>query len=229
MPRLSRKSATARLRAYLAQHAAGAGVRLPGERLLAAELGCSRANLRLCLDELERTGEIWRRHGQGTFTGPRPRHLPVSGHALIEGATPSHIIEARLLLEPPVAAEAARRADAADAAFLRARLSEGRAAATPSACEQADDRFHRAIATVAGNPVLAGVLAYLSGARRRAAWQRGWEQTYRRLAPREFQTVHCAQHEAVVEAIAAGDAAAAERAMQAHLETIRAAMPAARR
>lgn len=189
-------------------------------------LGCSRATLRACYAVLEREGEIWRHVGQGTFRGRRPAHMPVRDTLLVEGATPPDLMRARLLLEPQVAAEAAQRAGAADVRHLRRKVAEGRAAADRAACERADDAFHRAVAETSRNPVLIGFLVYLSGARRRVAWQREWDRTYRRIAKDEFQTLHSDQHARVVDAIAAADPAAASRAMTQHLEVIAAAMQA---
>ena len=204
------------------------GDRLPPERELARSLRCSRETLRACYAILEREGVIWRHVGQGTFRGRRPRHLPVRETLLVEGATPPDLMRARLLLEPQVAAEAALRADGPDIAKLRRKVAEGRAARDRSECELADDGFHRAVAETSGNPVLIGFLIYLSGARRRAAWQREWDRTYRRIAPNEFQTIHSDQHEAIVDAIELGDATAASDAMQRHLKAIEATMSADR-
>ncbi|WP_428645322.1 FCD domain-containing protein, partial [Roseibium sp.] len=71
---------------------------------------------------------------------------------------------------------------------------------------------------------LIGFLNYLSGARRRATWQRQWDRTYRRLGVDEFRTLHSDQHGRVVEAVAAADPEAASSAMVEHLNTIMSAM-----
>ena len=173
------------------------GERMPPERDLAERLGCSRQTLRSCLATLEKDGEIWRHIGQGTFCGSRPRHLPVRDTLLIEGATPPDIMQARMLLEPMVAAEAARLADASDVALLREKVGAGRRARDRADCEQADDVFHSALAQISGNPILIGFLNYLSSVRRRVAWQREWERTYRRIGTQAFQTLHSDQHERV--------------------------------
>ena len=201
-----------------------AGDRLPPERDLAAQLGCSRQTLRAALSVLEQEGEIWRHVGQGTFRGARPRGHPVREALLFEARSPDQIMRARLLIEPPIAAEAARAATPGDLEYLHRLVRDGAAAAGRAACEQADARFHRGIAEVAGNPILLGVLDHLSGARRRAVWQREWDRTYRHVGVSEFTGAHSAQHATVVAAIAAGDAPGAEAAMRAHLETIEAAM-----
>ncbi|MGR3780354.1 MAG: FadR/GntR family transcriptional regulator [Albimonas sp.] len=226
MSRISRDEALRRLRALIEAEGLGPGARLPAERRLAPRLGCSRETLRAALDVLEAEGRLWRHVGQGAFLGPRPAGRPIRDRLVIEASSPRDLMDARLALEPGVAAAAARRADGPALALLRARVAEGRAARDRAACELADDRFHRALAETAGNPVLVGLLSFLSGARRRAVWQREWEATYRRLRADEFQTGHSDQHAAVVDAVAARDPAAAAEAMRRHLETIDAAMRA---
>lgn len=200
------------------------GERLPAERELAQRFDCSRQTLRTCLAQFEKDGEIWRNVGQGTFRGTRPRHLPVRDTLLIEGATPPDVMQARMLLEPMVAAEAARLADASDVALLRDKVTVGRRAKDRAACEQADDAFHRSLAQISQNPILSGFLNYLSSVRRRAAWQREWERTYRRIGASAFQTLHSDQHESIVDAIDRHDPDAASHCMTVHLETIRADM-----
>ncbi|MCT4334892.1 FCD domain-containing protein [Paracoccus sp. YLB-12] len=51
-------------------------------------------------------------------------------------------------------------------------------------------------------------------------WQRSWDRSYRRLAASTFQTTHSDKHQHIVKAIAAGDEAAASRAMTTHLMAI---------
>ncbi|MHA6323806.1 FadR/GntR family transcriptional regulator [Roseivivax sp. CAU 1753] len=224
MPRATPQTLAADLARLIDRIAPDVGDRLPPERALARQIGCSRESLRKGLAALEASGEIWRHVGQGAFRGQRPRHLPIRDTVLVEGATPPDLMQARILLEPMVAAEAARCADAADVAHLRARVEAGRDARDRAACEQADDAFHRAIAQATRNPVLIGFLDYLSGARRRVAWQRQWDRTYRRIGVTEFRSFHSDQHDRVVAAIAGADAEAAATAMARHLETIAAAI-----
>lgn len=221
---MKREDAYRTLVAELAVAAPDLGDRLPAERQLAEAIGCSRATLRAALDRLERQGEIWRGVGQGTFRGRRPSHMPIRDTVLIDGATPVDLMSARLVLEPSVAAAAARRATADDVRFLRDRVEQGRNGIDRADCEQADDAFHTGIARVAGNPVLIGLMSYLSGARRRAAWQRQWDRAYRRLGVDEFRVDHSLQHAAVVDAIARGDASAAATAMSKHLGTVEQAL-----
>lgn len=219
------KAATlAALRAYLDRIAPTPGDRLPPERDLAATLGCSRQTLRAALHVLMAEGLIWRHVGQGTFWGAKPEGRPVRDSVLIELTSPLDLMEARLTLEPSVAARAARMARPEDAARLMQKVEAGRAARDPAACEQADSAFHRTVAEIARNPVLLGVLSYLSDVRRRRAWQHEWGRTYRRIGVAEFRGLHSTQHAAIGDAIARNDADAAREAMRAHLQTIRETM-----
>ena len=68
--------------------------------------------------------------------------------------------------------------------------------------------------------MLIALLRHFSNARCRAVWQREWDRTYRRVGVEEFTKVHSYHHERVVEAIAAGDSSAANRAMAEHLEAV---------
>ena len=198
------------------------GARLPPERALAATFNCSRATLRAALDTLESTGELWRHVGQGTFCGTRPKTLPFRQTQPI---TAADLMQARLIIEPAIAAAAACCGPHPD---LAAKAAAGTHAHTRASAEAADESFHRALAEATGNPVLIGLMTYLSTARRRAAWQAEWDTLYRRLGLAEFQRTHTAQHKAIVAAITERDPAAASAAMQTHLATIQSAMTTAR-
>ncbi|NDW58805.1 FCD domain-containing protein [Yangia sp. PrR004] len=90
--------------------------------------------------------------------------------------------------------------------------------------EQLDAVFHRGIAEVTGNLILLGLIKYLAGVRRHAAWQREWELTYRRFGVTESTERHSAQHGAIAAAISRRDPDRAAAAMRGHLETISDAM-----
>ncbi|MCG7625882.1 FadR/GntR family transcriptional regulator [Epibacterium sp. Ofav1-8] len=215
------------LQAMLAAQRILPGDRLPCERDLARRLGCSRETLRKALAELEQAGEIWRHVGQGTFYGPRPRGHPIRERILVQGASPLQLMQARLTIEPSVAAEAAQLASRADVAYLTDLVRRGTGATTRTECEEIDAAFHRGIAEVTGNPILLGLLDYLAGVRRHAAWQREWERTYRRLGVTAFTEGHSQQHHAIVDAITRHAATEAAEAMRGHLMTIDDAMRAA--
>jgi len=218
--RRSKADVVADLRAELARVAPTIGDRIPSERALAATLGCSRETLRAALETLEGENLLWRRVGQGTFRGHRLDVAPMRDTLAIEANSVADIMRARMLIEPVIAAEAARLANADNIHHLRACVKHCRQGRDSFACEQADSRFHAVVAQVANNTVLSAVLAYLSDIRRRSVWQREWDRSYRRVGVAEFTQDHSDQHAVIVDAIARADADGARDAMQSHLEII---------
>ena len=222
--RLTKDAAAQRLRAFLRQQAYGPQDRLEPERVLTLRIGCSRETLRAALDVLEKDGLIWRHVGQGTFVGPRPSHEPIRPSVLAEMASPADVLNARLLIEPPIAGEAALHASPDEIVILRGHALRSSEARDWQAYEQADDAFHKGIARITGNPLLIAFLDVLSSVRGRARWQRQHDLAFRRARKKEYATQQGRMHLAIVEAIAARDPGAAQQAMFEHLSAIRAIM-----
>lgn len=214
----------AHLRELLRTSGMDVGDRLPSERVLAGHFSCSRETLRRAILVLEQENEIWRHVGQGTFYGPRPDAAPLRESLSVQATSVHELVRARYLIEPAVAAEAARRATLPDFARLNECVSAGRAGPDRFKCQKADDTFHRTIAAVAGNPILYSILTFLSDARRRSTWQTQWDRTYRHIGIKEFKEQHSDQHQRIVNAIESHDDQAAETEMRVHLETITVAL-----
>src|SRR4051794_17921481 len=88
------------------------GVRMPGDRELAAQLNVSRATVREAILALELVGAVEVRHGDGTYVRGAPAGVSgIEGSAL--DVAPRELIEARRNLEPVVASLAAVRIDTA--------------------------------------------------------------------------------------------------------------------
>lgn len=223
-PRTSTQEALTRLRVHLGERGWEPQARLEPERLLARRLGCSRETLRTALAALEAEGLVWRHVGQGTFLGPRPAQRTANSAVLLEMASAAEVIEARLVVEPPIAGAAALVAGPAEVARLRKLAVESGAAPDFPSFERVDMVFHGAIARATGNPLLIAALDMLSAARGRARWQREHAAASRRVREREFAARSGRMHMAIVDAIEAGDAGLARRAMHDHLATIRALM-----
>lgn len=213
-------TALAKLRKLLDTDDMPIGDKLPSERELASRLSCSRETLRRALSVLEAENEVWRHVGQGTFRGPRPGAAPLKGTLFVQVTSVEEFVNARYLMEPVIAAEAARRATPPDILRLNSCVTAGRSSRDRFECQKADDVFHRTIAEVAKNPILLSVLTFLSEARRRSVWQTQWEKTYRHLGIEEFTEQHSDQHQRIVTAIARRKPEEAEAAMRAHLGTI---------
>lgn len=213
-------TALAELRKFLDNDKVAIGNRLPPERELARRMSCSRETLRRALSVLEDENEVWRHVGQGTFRGPRPGIAPLRENLLVQATSVQQFVNARYLIEPVVAAEAARRATSSDIIRLNSCVAAGRVGRDRFECQKADDVFHRTIAEVAKNPILFSILTFLSDARRRSAWQTQWDRTYRHLGIEEFTEQHSNQHQRIVMAIENQNPAQAEAAMRTHLDTI---------
>ena len=192
------------------------GARLPNEHALAAQLGVSRTAAREALQRLVSLDVLSARHGYGYFveTPEAARAIRPEVLSLTRGPEDLlEILEARVALEKELAILAARRAGASDVARLRAALDELRAAIlmkTPGT--EADVAFHLAIADAAGNRFLYRltdvIRVYLERMRGSLpAWTHDRSDVL-------------ARHESILEAIAAGDEAAAVTAMQAHMDMV---------
>lgn len=213
-------AALAALREILETGELTVGDKLPSERELAGRFSCSRETLRRALSALEQENEVWRHVGQGAFKGPRPGAAPLKDNVVVQAASVQELVQARLLIEPVVAAEAAKRATPANIAKLNECVALGRAGRDRFVCQRADDIFHRTIAEVAKNPILFSFLSFLSDARRRSIWQSQWDRTYRHIGMEEFTGQHSDQHQRIVDAIEARSPEAAETEMRAHLYAI---------
>jgi DNA-binding FadR family transcriptional regulator len=140
------------VQAIVADIASGAypvGSRLPAERDLTERFGVSRPTIREAMIALEMQGLVEARKGSGVFvlastTAEPERELDIGAF---------EIIEARRLLEGEVAAVAATEIDESQLAVLRGLLVEMEQEDT-TAAEEADRRFHIAIAEATGNAVI---------------------------------------------------------------------------
>lgn len=202
-----------RLRAYLVAQALPQGSQLPPERQLAEHFGVSRRALRRALDALEAEGVLWRRQGAGTFIG-EPEVLPLSPQALIATTDFAEIMEVRLRIEPALAQMAALRARPDEVARMRDLARRITASEDADARELWDGTLHRLIAQAARNALFLALFDMVNAIRQDEAWRKVREQARARAGSRATTFM---QHNAIVDAIAARDPAAAGRAMHEHL------------
>jgi GntR family transcriptional repressor for pyruvate dehydrogenase complex len=191
------------------------GSRLPSEHELAARLGVSRPVLREALAQLKASGLVESRRGSGLYTShdPRPPALRVSRWETGSLDEVRQIFELRGHLESGAAELAAVRRTAADLDALGEAMALQRAAARDGVAE--DLAFHFAVARAAHNDYFLRVLELIS-AFLATAMKPSPEREGDFLARK--QAVE-AEHGRVVEAIRAGDPAAARVAMRAHLDS----------
>jgi GntR family transcriptional regulator, transcriptional repressor for pyruvate dehydrogenase complex len=155
----SKPDVTARLigvfKQLISEGALVPGARLPAERDLALMLGVARSSLRQALKVLEVMGVISQRVGDGTYLNNSASAVlrePLEFVMLLDGISPQEVMEARLVVEPELAARAAARANPLDIAAIgdhleRMQAHEGN---RPEVVEE-DLLFHKAVFHAAGN------------------------------------------------------------------------------
>lgn len=187
------------------------GKRLPPERELSEALGVSRSLVNLAVLDLESMGFLRIVPRQGTFVADYKTQctpqmlLSLMTHGS-EGASAElfcGMMETRRLLEGECARLAAANAGADDLAKLDEALSDMRASSDPAAFSAANFRFHRALMAASGNVVYAMIF-------------QSFEKVVLYYVKSHFTTNErmersCAQHERLLDALAARDG---ERAMR---------------
>ena len=147
-----------RLLDLIQQRQLGPGDRLPAERELAASMGVSRSSLREALRALTVLGVTDMRHGTGTYVSSLEPELlvrPLSFVLSLSEQASDQLFEARKVVEPAMAALAARRIDDGalerlDGCVARARETIGDA----QAFMETDLELHDTIREAAGNAIL---------------------------------------------------------------------------
>jgi DNA-binding FadR family transcriptional regulator len=191
----------------------GPGSKLPTERALVERLSAPRGAIRRALEVLERDGVIIRHVGRGTF-------LTEAAVAQVDGApadtSPAEIMQARVLLEPQVAALAARVGTQADLDRIGECLAGGSAAGDFEGFESWDAKLHRAIAKAAHNGLLMNMFDVLNTARALPVWG----TLKRRTSTPERRRCYHDEHTAIVDALRDRDPDGAQVAMHRHLHDV---------
>lgn len=208
------------LRKLLPSAEQGEVVRLPPERELARQMGISRRALREALDVLEEEGAIWRRQGQGTFSGPRPQVVTLNADGIAELTNPLELIEARMEIEPALARMAAMRATPALVEQLERIAAKAEEAHDIAAWEQWDAAFHAKIASASANQLFIAIMTMFDEIRRSDAWRHF--RTRVRSERRTLLSVN--EHKIILDAIRRMHPADAENAMRDHLLSLKTAM-----
>ncbi len=200
----------------LADPGMSAGRRLPTERALAESLGVPRSAVRAALSRLEARGRVLRIVGSGTYVADPPAEA--AGDPDRGGdASPAEIIETRMTIEPRLAGLVVARANNADFARIREAMLAAEAATDHDDFETWDGRFHHAIAEATHNRLMIAVYRTITTARDLAEWG----ALRRSSITGERRSAHNREHAAILEALQARDAARAEAAIEAHLNTVR--------
>jgi GntR family transcriptional regulator, transcriptional repressor for pyruvate dehydrogenase complex len=206
-----------RLREYIEEHIAGSGdLRLPPEPKLSEALGVSRGRLRTVLKRLEDEGLIWRHVGKGTFVGPKQVKLDDENWS--SSISVDDIMDARLVLEPQLAAQAAVHATAADVAAMDQCLADMAGTGPFMAWKRLDEQLHRIIAESTHNTLLLMLYDTMRMQVRLNLDARMEEVFTPQTGPRHDTD---SEHRLLVGAIRTHDPARAEQLMREHLRSVR--------
>ena len=214
-PKGPQQQVRARLLELIKSEDLGSEGKLPTERALADRFGVGRRFIRQALDALEAEGLVWRKQGKGTFAGQPMDPMDDLAAKVIGETNALEVMEARLCIEPELAALCAQRVLPEEVTRLRMLAQRQWEATDAQAMELWDGSLHRLIAQCARNRPLLTAYSMLDKIRSNPSWVRirakGRTET-------SLQVTH-SEHTAIVEAIAAGHADASRTAMLDHLET----------
>lgn len=152
------------IRAELAEGRLRLGSRLPAERALAQQFGVSRGTVREALRSLEHAGLVRLRKGStgGAFISEHSSHammIAIMDMFHVGAVQPKDLTKARIGIELIIVREACTRANQEDLEELNRNILETEAASNdfPLRAQKALE-FHRILARIAGNPILATVM-----------------------------------------------------------------------
>ncbi len=189
------------------------GDRLPAERELAQQLNVGRSTVREAIRVMESMGLLTVRAGEGTFlvasTGETHADS-VTKAFLLSWDNQHNFFEVRRVIEPDLAALAARRATPEQIEKMRALLAEQEAEIRRGGNGmKADTAFHDLLAEASGNEVLVRIMDGLMDRLHET------RESSLRTAGRPAQSLR--QHRRILAAIEARDPKAAEKRMVEHL------------
>ena len=192
------------------------GDRLPSERELSQALSVSRSSVREAVRAMESLGLIEARAGEGTFvaslSGSRGSD-PIVACLLQDYSTQHKLFEVRRVIEPDLAALAARRATAEQIERLRATLEDQEAEISRGGTGvKQDSLFHFLMAEATGNEALVRIVDSLMDLLLKTR-----EES---LQHDERPARSLKQHRAILAAIEARDPRAAERMMWEHIRDV---------
>jgi DNA-binding FadR family transcriptional regulator len=201
----------------VAEQSLGAGDSLPREIVMLKETGVGRATLREALRILEVNGLIMIKPGPGggpivTASSSGDFGRMATMHFQRAGLTFQNLLDARLILEPMMARMAAERVDREDISALEEVRQLGRD------LDPDDDRayatvtrqFHRVMSQLSGNPLLDFLTSMLAD----VYFDRFGLNLYESSDDRR---VILGIHDAIADAVIAGDGDTAERLTREHM------------
>lgn len=197
------------------------GDEMPSERVLMERFGVGRPAIREAMQSLANKGLVSISHGE------RARVLKLTAQSIFRQVDLTakimlsqsadlleHLKSARIFFERGMAREAAQRAKQADIEALREIIDHQRASlGHAEEFISADMRFHTRIAQISGNPI------YVAVSEAMLAWLKEYHTEMLIWTGKEKYTL--AEHEEILEQLAANDVDGAEAAVLKHLERSR--------
>ncbi len=212
-----RDGLTLRLIALLKDEGLSPGSRLPSVTALAERFAVAPTTIREALRQLQALGFLEFRHGSGVYLRETVERVVVSNpySGRLERAVLLDLIEARLLIEPHLAALVATRAEDEALSELDAILqhADDELRGDDARLSEFNLAFHRGIARHSGNAVLAQTIDSLLDL---------YEPEQRLiLEVYDDRQRDADEHHAVLEAIRAHDRELAAQRMSEHLQGVR--------
>lgn len=193
------------------------GDRLPPEVAIASALGVGRSTIREALNRWEGLGLIRRRRGDGTYLtakvrtsqGPLPTMVQLEGEAILRLLDMRRVIESGTVRRAALNATLAQRAEISRLCdVLLAIVDKG------LPYRAADAAFHAAICDATGNPMFGQLLQRMD-----EAFERSAESPF---SVPGFGLASFPPHRNLSDAIVAGDADAAEAALNTIIDRVEA-------
>jgi GntR family transcriptional repressor for pyruvate dehydrogenase complex len=205
------------------------GDKLPAERTLAEEFGASRATIREALSALEMLGLIVCKSGQGNFINADASEGTIDGEllkSLLKGHDPYEIFEARLEIEPCLAALAAERSTAKEKKDLRAivtkleiisnKIISGNEAAIEGYLEE-DRKLHLSIGRCSHNSVLFTVFSGVNLMMKETHWKVLKSSALKK--PGNIQR-YMQEHLRIIDALEKGDSDKVRKELHNHIKLL---------
>ena len=194
------------------------GDQLPAERELALQFGVSRTAVREAVKALREKGLVEAYPGRGTFiTSETSNSIRLTFDRMIKSGPRDgtlHLVEVREILEPEIAALAAKRVTEENLNELREAIGIMDGAKTdPHSYIEADLDFHLALAEAAANPLILSLIDSIVGVLREQRLS-----IFKVDGGPERGQYH---HKRILEAVENHDSSGARDAMRAHLRQVR--------
>jgi DNA-binding FadR family transcriptional regulator len=200
--------------------------RLPSERDLAALFGVGRPAVREAIGALQNDGLVVTKRNSGTYVSPgAPDILAAHREAIDEtnraDYSPSATLDVRLILEPAIARRAAahkKRDELAEHYLAQMEtLTDVADAEQRALWNQSDRLFHRQLAVMTGDALLARLAEEIAETMDQSLWKRLKEDGI--YDPARIR-LYVAEHRLIYEAIVIGDGDAAAFYVEQHIHRV---------